>query len=631
MRMSVWKLWASCVALAALMSAGTGCSPESDSSDEGDIGQRADGVTVYHVTNMHMISLSTLWPYRFHDSGQRCIPENAGTGYDGTAPVAFDFAGVNCSPGNVTSADLKMYATNWQSVAGVTAYPLLVSWNVDSATWFDRAPGVAWNAVGARGATDIGPPVGQATFSTQSSFAPITVSVTSYVVNALTDPSSDHGLLLRSMDTNADPAVYVGPPVHISSELETNSAYLPVLDIACADGPPNSPPTVSLTSPVNNASVNEHSNVILEAVAADADGSVSKVEFFDGATKLGEDVTSPYAMTWNNVGAPGNHVLTAKATDNSSATTTSTAVNLTVINVNEAPVITAGPLANPSQGTVNQGVNFSVTAIDPDAGDSLSYVWNWGDGSSNGNGASASHTYATANTYTVTVTVTDSGTLSDQETLQFQVNEQSSQPTTVTFRQGVSGYAGTKDVEISTQGGLGGWNNNDGSTTLSGGLTNIEGSYPGRGLIRFDVSSISSSNTVTSAKLRLRVTCWNAGTLTLYYLAVPWRWDVLSTEINSSTAKFGWTHRDDGVSWNAPGALGTGDIIANTSVVKTVTGSGDQSVEFVLDPALVQLWVSSGQNYGVSLFRSSGSASASVKESEDGTVTNRPELEITYQ
>ncbi len=82
----------------------------------------------------------------------------------------------------------------------------------------------------------------------------------------------------------------------------------------------NSSPTVSITSPANNATFTAPASVTINATAADADGDVTLVEFFNGATKLGEDDTAPYTFTWSNVAA-GSYVLTAKATDDSSATT----------------------------------------------------------------------------------------------------------------------------------------------------------------------------------------------------------------------------------------------------------------------------------------------------------------------
>jgi hypothetical protein len=86
---------------------------------------------------------------------------------------------------------------------------------------------------------------------------------------------------------------------------------------------------VSLTSPSNNASFTSPAKVALAATASDADGTVARVEFFNGTTKLAEDTTAPYTTQWN-IGAAGKYTLTARATDNSGATTTSSPVAITV-------------------------------------------------------------------------------------------------------------------------------------------------------------------------------------------------------------------------------------------------------------------------------------------------------------
>ena len=88
-------------------------------------------------------------------------------------------------------------------------------------------------------------------------------------------------------------------------------------------------PTASITSPANGATFDTASDVTITANATDPDGTVTKVEFFQGATKLGEDTTAPYSYTWNSV-ADGTYVLTAVATDNDTQTTTSSAVTITV-------------------------------------------------------------------------------------------------------------------------------------------------------------------------------------------------------------------------------------------------------------------------------------------------------------
>ncbi|WP_040496474.1 Ig-like domain-containing protein, partial [Fulvivirga imtechensis] len=60
--------------------------------------------------------------------------------------------------------------------------------------------------------------------------------------------------------------------------------------------PPNSLPSVSITSPANNATFNAGASVTIAANASDSDGSVAKVEFFNGSAKLGEDLSSPYSF-----------------------------------------------------------------------------------------------------------------------------------------------------------------------------------------------------------------------------------------------------------------------------------------------------------------------------------------------
>ena len=83
----------------------------------------------------------------------------------------------------------------------------------------------------------------------------------------------------------------------------------------------NTPPTVNITNPGDGQSFTAPASVSITATASDSDGSVAKVEFFNGGTKIGEDTSSPYAFTWNNVSA-GDYSLIAKATDNAGASST---------------------------------------------------------------------------------------------------------------------------------------------------------------------------------------------------------------------------------------------------------------------------------------------------------------------
>ncbi len=101
--------------------------------------------------------------------------------------------------------------------------------------------------------------------------------------------------------------------------------------LVTAGGPAgNQLPTVALTAPANNATVPLGEAIILAASAADADGTVSRVEFHDGATLLATATVAPYSHTWSGAAA-GAHSLTATAYDNSGGSTTGAAVVLTVV------------------------------------------------------------------------------------------------------------------------------------------------------------------------------------------------------------------------------------------------------------------------------------------------------------
>ena len=92
----------------------------------------------------------------------------------------------------------------------------------------------------------------------------------------------------------------------------------------------NAPPSVSVSSPVDGAAFVAPATVDVTASADDTDGTVASVAFFANGAPIGTDTSSPFSISWGNVGA-GSYVLTAVATDNLGATTTSSGVTITVI------------------------------------------------------------------------------------------------------------------------------------------------------------------------------------------------------------------------------------------------------------------------------------------------------------
>ena len=112
-----------------------------------------------------------------------------------------------------------------------------------------------------------------------------------------------------------------------------NLAITPASDfIAPLASGANIPPAVSIYSPTSGTNIvftNAQPTLAISASASDADGSIAKVEFYAGATRLGEIDASPYTFLWSGF-ASGSYVLTAVATDNQGATTVSAPVGISV-------------------------------------------------------------------------------------------------------------------------------------------------------------------------------------------------------------------------------------------------------------------------------------------------------------
>jgi RHS repeat-associated protein len=91
----------------------------------------------------------------------------------------------------------------------------------------------------------------------------------------------------------------------------------------------NQPPTISITTPADGASFTAPATIPLTVNAADPDGTVASVTFLQGTTAIGTVSVAPFTFNWTNVVA-GSYAVTAVATDNAGASTTSTAINITV-------------------------------------------------------------------------------------------------------------------------------------------------------------------------------------------------------------------------------------------------------------------------------------------------------------
>lgn len=154
----------------------------------------------------------------------------------------------------------------------------------------------------------------------------------------------------------------------------------------------NFPPEVSITSPSNNASFRAGETITITANATDRDGSVTKVEFFNGAVKLGEVTSGAYTYAITNA-AVGTYELTAKATDNEGASTTSTKVTVTIKDgTNELPTVEiVSPLNN---ATFNEGEVIVLEANAADADGTIASVTFYRGAVELGTVTSAPYTYS---------------------------------------------------------------------------------------------------------------------------------------------------------------------------------------------------------------------------------------------
>ena len=127
-------------------------------------------------------------------------------------------------------------------------------------------------------------------------------------------------------------------------------------------GVPNNLPSVSWVAPLTNSNYGAGANISLSADAFDVDGSINKVEFFNGANLIGTATVpssgTTYSVVWNNV-AVGAYSVTAKATDNLLGVNQTSAITINVVGAaGLSPVADAYVKDGASAGT-----NFG-TALD---------------------------------------------------------------------------------------------------------------------------------------------------------------------------------------------------------------------------------------------------------------------------
>jgi dipeptidyl aminopeptidase/acylaminoacyl peptidase len=174
------------------------------------------------------------------------------------------------------------------------------------------------------------------------------------VVNLTSNPSSDEApdfsadgeriLFTTARDGNSD--VYVmNADGSAAANLTFNLAADSFPDWQPVTAVTNNPPVVSLTAPADGTKLSTLATITVSATATDAGGSIAKVDFYDGAKLIGTDTTAPYSLLWSQIPA-GTYSVTAVATDDRRATSTSEAARITV-----SPALSVS-IESPTPGTI---------------------------------------------------------------------------------------------------------------------------------------------------------------------------------------------------------------------------------------------------------------------------------------
>jgi glucose/arabinose dehydrogenase len=123
---------------------------------------------------------------------------------------------------------------------------------------------------------------------------------------------------------------------------------------------------VTVTAPGAGQPVVVGATITLGATSTDADGTVTRVEFFVGGAKVGEALAEPFTAPWTP-SAPGLRVLTARATDDRGAFALSAPVTVTVQAAGGGDVLApVATLVTPAAGTrdLTGSVLLQATATD---------------------------------------------------------------------------------------------------------------------------------------------------------------------------------------------------------------------------------------------------------------------------
>lgn len=130
------------------------------------------------------------------------------------------------------------------------------------------------------------------------------------IVYSRYDSTVDTDYTLMRQSVSSDGITKVGSPTTWLTDADYGVIYRRGTFVSS-----NSLPAVAITNLLTGQSFTNPASITIQASASDTGGSLTRVEFYQGATLLGQDTTSPYSVSWASPPV-GSHRLTARAVDN---------------------------------------------------------------------------------------------------------------------------------------------------------------------------------------------------------------------------------------------------------------------------------------------------------------------------
>ncbi|HQM69590.1 MAG TPA: Ig-like domain-containing protein [Bacteroidales bacterium] len=131
----------------------------------------------------------------------------------------------------------------------------------------------------------------------------------------------------------------------------------------------NKPPVVSIAFSAKGSSFTAPATVEVNIEASDPDGTISKVELYNGSKKIAESTTAPYSFTIKDLPA-GSYFLRAIAIDDMNASSVSSTLEVTVVAFNQkGEHFNLYPNPNDGRFTVDfsslvEAKSFMLTVVD---------------------------------------------------------------------------------------------------------------------------------------------------------------------------------------------------------------------------------------------------------------------------